>query len=178
MTVEAQIDAQTDLGAQDCPMNAEPQPQHRWLLKLVGDWTYESEAQMGPDQPPTKSAGRQSTRAVGELWIMGEGRGDMPDGEPMHTVITLGYDPAKQQFVGTFIGSMMTWLWPYSGTLDDSGKVLTLASEGPSFTDPAQMSPYQDVLEVVDDDHHILRSRMPGPDGDWVEFMTAHYRRV
>ena len=31
---------------------------------------------------------------------------------------TLGYDPAKKKYVGTFIASVMTHLWIYSGSLD------------------------------------------------------------
>ncbi len=33
-------------------MNIEPQKEHQWLQKLVGDWTYEAEATMEPGQPP------------------------------------------------------------------------------------------------------------------------------
>jgi hypothetical protein len=54
--------------------------------------------------------------------------------------------------------------------------VLTLDSEGPSFSGDGR-SKYQDIVEIVDDDHWILRSRMPGEDGKWIEFMTGHYRR-
>jgi len=39
------------------------------------------------------------------------------------------------------------------------------------------MVKYQDIVEIVDDDHWTLRSRMPGEDGKWIDFMTAHYRR-
>ena len=92
------------------------------------------------------------------------------------SVITLGYDPAKQRFVGTFIASMMTHLWPYEGSL--RGDVLTLDSEGPSFSGDGSMVKYQDIVEIKDDNHWILKSRMPGEDGKWLEFMTAHYRRT
>ena len=33
-------------------MKAEPQKEHQWLQKLVGEWTSEGEADMGPGQPP------------------------------------------------------------------------------------------------------------------------------
>jgi hypothetical protein len=156
-------------------MHAEPQAEHRWLSRMVGEWTFETEMVMGPDQPPMKGVGRQSNRSLGGLWLIGEGEGGTPDGQGMNSIITLGYDPAKGKFVGSFIASVMTHLWPYEGTLE--GNVLTLDSEGPSFSGDGTMAKYQDIVEVVDDDHWILRSRSPGPDGGWMEFMTAHYRR-
>ena len=33
-------------------MMPEPQAEHQWLQKLVGDWTVEGEAPMEPGQPP------------------------------------------------------------------------------------------------------------------------------
>ena len=160
-----------------CPMGAEPQAEHRWLHKLVGDWAYEGEASMGPGQPPMGMAGVERVRSIGGLWTVGEGESRMPDGSPATTIMTLGFDPKRNRFVGSFIGSMMTHLWLYDGVLDEGGKVLTLDAEGPSFTDPEEMGTYQDIIEFVSDDHRVLRSRTPGPDGKWVEFMTARYRR-
>src|SRR6185295_16595790 len=84
----------------------EPQQEHKWLQRLVGEWTYEHEASMGPDQPPMKGTGTESVRSIGGLWTVGEG--EMPDGSPATTIMTLGYDPQSKRFVGTFIGSMMT----------------------------------------------------------------------
>lgn len=91
--------------------------------------------------------------------------------------MTLGYDPKTQRFVGTFIASMMTHLWPYNGTLDADRKVLTLDSEGPSFTDDGSMAKYQDIIEFIDDNHRTLSSRFQLPDGTWKHFMTGHYYR-
>jgi hypothetical protein len=92
-------------------------------------------------------------------------------------LFTFGYDPQKQRFVGTFLGSMMTNLWIYEGSLDADRKLLTLDTEGPSFTDPAKLAKYQDSIEIVSPDHRILRSQFLGEDGKWNPFMTAHYRR-
>jgi hypothetical protein len=158
-------------------MKAEPQKEHAWLQKFVGEWTFEGECVMGPGQAPMKSTGTESVRSLGGLWVMGEGRGEMPGGGPTTSIITLGYDPHKQRFVGTFVASMMTYLWIYDGALDAAGKVLTLDAEGPSFSGDGQMAKYQDIIELRSDDHRVLRSQMLGDDGQWYGFMTAHYRR-
>lgn len=163
---------------QDCPMNVKPQAEHAWLQRFVGEWTYEGECLMGPDQPPMKSSGTESVRAIGGYWVVGEGQATMPDGTPGTTIITLGFDPQKGRFVGSFIGSMMTILWVYDGQLDATGRILTLDADGPSWTEPGKTAKYRDVVEAVSDDHRLLKSSVLGDDGEWHEFMVAHYRRV
>lgn len=160
-----------------CPGMAEPQAEHRWLQRLVGEWTSEAEAVMEPGKPPETFRGTESVRSLGGLWVIGEGHGDMPGGGEMTTVISFGYDPGKGKFVGTFIGSMTAHLWLYEGSLDSSGQVLTLDTEGPDFASEGKIGKYQDVVEMVDDNHRVARSRRLGEDGQWHEFMTAHYRR-
>lgn len=158
-------------------MKTEPQKEHTWLQKLIGEWTCESEAVMAPDQPPIKTEAIETVRSIGGLWIVAEGHGAMPDGNPAHMILTLGYDPRKKRYVGTWLGSMMTHLWVYSGTLDESGRVLTLDTEGPSMLAEGETARYQDVIELVNDDHRIMRSQALGSDGQWQQFMTAHYHR-
>jgi hypothetical protein len=154
-----------------------PQKEHEWLQQLVGEWTYESEASMAPDQPPMKATGTESVRSLGGLWVLGESQGETPGGSPATMILTLGYDPQQKRFVGTWVGSMMTHLWVYDGSLDASGKVLTLAAEGPSFAKEGETTTYHDVIEIKSADHRVLSSRVQGEDGAWTTFMTAHYRR-
>lgn len=159
-------------------MYGEPQEQHRWLQKLVGEWTSEMVASMGPDKPPETFRGIETVRTLGGLWVLLEGRGEMPGGGTALTIMTLGYDPPRQRYLGTFIGSMMTHLWVYEGQLDAAGKVLTLDTEGPSFSGNGKMAKYKDSIELVSDDHRILSSAVLGDDGKWTSFMTANYRRL
>ena len=160
-------------------MNATSQPQHQWLRKLLGEWTYEHEAGCAPDKPREKVTGIERVRPLGELWVLCEGAGDMPGGAgKAQMVMTLGFDSAKRRFVGTWVGSMMTYLWVYEGQLDDAQRVLTLNSEGPSFVSEGKTARYQDIIEFLSDDHRTLTSRSLGEDGKWHEFMVAHYRRT
>lgn len=154
-----------------------PEKEHQWLHRLVGEWTVESECCMGPNQPPMKTTGKETVRSFGGLWTIGEGSGDTPDGGSCDSIMTLGFDPQSKHFVGTFIASVMTHLWPYNGSLDASGNVLTLDSEGPNFLGDGAMARYQDIIEFVGEDHRTLKSQVLGPDGKWTQFMTAHYRR-
>jgi hypothetical protein len=159
-------------------MHVEPQSEHRWLQRLVGEWTFEGEATMAPDKPPEKFSGSESTRAIGGIWITSEGHHPAPPGEETPTTImTLGYDPQVGKFVGTFIGSMMTYLWTYRGSLNPEGTTLTLDAEGPDPTGQGKIVKYQDMIEIRSDDHRVLRSRALGEDGSWNEFMRCDYRR-
>jgi hypothetical protein len=165
---------------QQPPMQAVPQEEHRWLQQLVGEWT--SEAQMAITPNPAETCkGTESVRSLGGLWILAEGKGEMPDGGSAIMLMTLGYDPAKNRYVGTWVGSMMSHMWLYEGELDSSRTVLTLNSEGPDMSPgaaPGKLAKYKDVIEIKAADHRILTSHCLGDDGKWQEFMRAHYRRT
>ena len=158
-------------------MKTEPQKEHRWLHRFVGEWTYEGEATMEPGKAPDRFKGTESVRSLGGLWILAEGRGEMPGAGTETMVLTLGYDPEKKRYLGTWIGSMMSHLWVYDGALDAAEKVLTLDAEGPDMAGTGKMAKYRDVVEFESDDHRVLTSHALGDDGKWHRFMTAHYRR-
>ena len=44
-------------------MNAEPQKEHRWLQKLVGEWTSEMEAPGENGKSPTKHRGGETLQS-------------------------------------------------------------------------------------------------------------------
>ena len=163
---------------QESAPEVQPQKEHQWLQKLVGEWTYESQAMMGADQTAAVFHGTESVRSLGGIWTLGEGRGEMPGGATAITLMALGYDPQKKRFVGSFIGSMMTNLWVYDGELDEDEKVLTLNTEGPDFSTPNKTAKYKDIIEFKSDDHRVLSSQALGEDGQWHQFMTANYKRT
>jgi hypothetical protein len=156
-------------------MNAEPQKQHKWLDRFIGEWTWESECSMGADRAPMKTSGTEVVRSLGGLWIIAEGEGGQ-DGGSGRTIMTLGYNPQSDRYVGTFIASMMTHLWIYNGSLNAAEKILTLDTEGPNFTQNA-IAKYQDIIEFVSDNLRVMKSQILEDNGKWNHFMTAHYRR-
>jgi hypothetical protein len=95
----------------------------------------------------------------------------------MQYQLTLGYDPARKRFVGTWVGAMMPYQWVYNGELDASGNVLTLNCEGPAFDGSGKMMPYRDVHEFLSDDHRQLKAYTQSEDGTWNHFMTTDYHR-
>ncbi|MEX0653041.1 MAG: DUF1579 domain-containing protein [Phycisphaeraceae bacterium] len=162
--------------------DAKPQAQHRWLEQLVGEWTFVSECPAAPVGTAQQFAGVESVRSLGGLWIVAEGRGEMPGGGEGQMLMTLGYDPQRGRYVGSWCGSMMTHFWVYDGELDADERVLTLYAEGPAcdaqgnVTDkPAK---FKDVIERISADERTLTGHMLGEDGQWQQLMTARYRRT
>lgn len=155
-----------------CPPPAQPQDQHRWLTRMTGAWSFEGEMPDGQ-----KFAGTETVRDLGGLWIVGEGENALPEGGSMATLVTLGFDPAKDAFVGSFACSAFTHLWLYRGRLEEGGKRLVLDTEGPNMEDGA-MTAYQDIVTMEDADHRSLTSRMREKDGGWREVVSMRYRRL
>lgn len=162
---------------QDAPAMPKPTQEHAWLDKFIGEWTTESKAIMGSDQPPMQSSGTLTSRKLGGFWVLNEMKGEW-SGEPMTGIQTIGYDEAKKNYVGTWVDSATAFMWQYEGNVDPSGKVLTLEADGPNFVDGNKLTKFQDIYEFKSADEILLTSRMLGTDGKWVTFMTGTAKRV
>lgn len=154
----------------------EPTEQHRWLQALEGDWTWETWSI--PEDPKFRWGGVETVSRYGDLWVVFESTSRLPDGsEGSSNRITLGYDPDKGQYVGSFISTMMARFWAYEGALDADGRTLRLKARGPRFDGQPGEADYEDLIEVVSPDERYLRGTMQGDDGTWTEFMVTRYRR-
>ena len=167
---------QQDFENHEC-MNVEPGEQHRWLARFEGEWESSGMSQM-PDGSQQEMKGTESVRMLGGIWFVAEGSGMMPDGGDATMIMTVGYDTARERFVGSWIGSMMNLMWRYEGQLSEDGNSLHLEAEGPDFSGGPEPKTYRDTIEFVSDGHRRLRSAMKGDDGNWNEFMVVDYRRV
>lgn len=146
--------------------------EHRWLHRLVGDWTWSHEAvpgQIGDDHDHPGAT--ENWRLLGDLWALGEG-----NSEHGAMMFTLGYDTNKQCFVGSFVTAMMTFFWSYEGQLEGAEK-LVLRARGPNMGPEGGMANYRDEIEFLGPDERLLRSFMEHPDGSWEQFMQARYLR-
>lgn len=172
------MEAKTTESAEPCQGLAQPQKEHRWLEQLVGTWACTSRMSAGPGAPLETLEGSETVRSLGGLWFVAESVSSMPGGTMGTMVMTLGYDPDKGCYVGTWIGSMMNWLCIYDkGELDASGKRLLLYSVGPSMTGDGGTRNYRDVIEFLDDDTRTLRGQSQDDQGQWQDMMKVEYRR-
>jgi Protein of unknown function (DUF1579) len=153
-----------------------PQKEHDWLKQFVGEWDSESEVVAMPGQPAMKSKGTMTSRMLGGFWVVSDIKGDMM-GTPMQAISTVGYDPQSKKYTGTWVDSMMNHLWKYQGTVDSTGKILSLEAEGPHFTKPGAMAKYRDIYEFKTKDQIAMSSQVLGDDGKWTQFMTSTIQR-
>jgi hypothetical protein len=161
--------------AADMPQPTPPAKEHEWLKKFVGEWECDAEMVMEPGKPPVKSTGTETVRDLGGYWIVGENKGECM-GMSVTGVMTVGFDAAKKKYVGTWICSMDGFLFQYVGSVDSTGKILTLETEGPN---PAtgKTAKMKDVVEWKSPDHRVLTSSILGEDGKWVTFVTMNAKR-
>ncbi len=84
---------------------------------------------------------------------------------------TLGFDPAENKMVGTWVDSLSDFVGVSKGTLSKNGKKLTLRV--PS-KDPASGAKYMSkwVVKKVNANTRELQIYAPGPDGSNVEIVT------
>ena len=160
--------------------NAPPVPQvlseHEWLQQYVGEWEVTSETKMEPGAEPTGMNSTESVRPIGPLWVVGEGSAES-NGVAFSSVLTLGYDPGGESFVGTWIDSATPYLWTFSGQLDDAKKVLTLETEGPRWGVIGTSAKYRERHEFIDTDHRTTASSIQNEDGSWFTFLRTDCRR-
>ncbi len=156
-------------------MFAKPKPEHHWLNQLVGNWDFEHCCTM-PDGSQSSTPGKMTCHSLGGLWLICESGHESEEGDSWSSIMTLGFDPAQNQYVGTFVGSMMDNIWYYRGVVDESGKRLPLSSEGPKF-DGTGIGQYRDTIELIDADTWLFTSEMLTDDGEWVKFLDGkHFR--
>lgn len=158
-------------------MFAKPQAEHQWLDQLVGTWNFVHSCRM-PDGSQSTASGKMICRSLGGMWLLAESHGGASsDVGPWANLMTVGFDTERKEYVGTFIGSMMSNIWPYHGVMDESGKRLSLVSEGPNL-DGNGICKYGDTIEVVDSDRWLFTSEKQEVDGKWVQFMESMQTRA
>ena len=154
-----------------------PQAEHEWLKQFTGTWTSTSHTIAAPGEESMVCSGEIKSRLLGGFWVINELQGDAGGGT-MHAIQTIGYDPEKKAYVGTWVDSMMNHMWRYEGTVDDSGKKLMLEAEGPNFMAAGKLTKFRDSYEFKSPDLIVATSEMLQENGEWITFMTGEMRRT
>lgn len=164
--------------AGDAPVATPSEDPATFLEQLAGEWSVVSEAKLGPGEDPIRTESREVARWLGERWLVAESTGVTATGDPFTSIRTIGWDPAEKKFLSTWIDTMQSHLWSYTGSLDETSTALILETEGPVLGNPQTTARYREVIEIRDEDRKVMRSMILGPDGEWFEFALAEYRRI
>lgn len=158
------------------PQMPPPVAQHAWLQALTGEWTTEVELQCDPDAPPMKVTGRESARMLGGFWLIAESVSDSLE-MPFSSIFTVGYNPEKAKYIGTWVDTMTSKLWSYEGTLEE-GRKLVLMTDGSCPATPDPDRAIRETTELKSPDHKVFTSEMQQEDGSWRTIVTVESRRV
>jgi hypothetical protein len=153
------------------PPTPTPGPEHAMLKKDVGTWDATVEMFMAPGAPPAVSKGTETVTMMGGFWQLTEFRSEMM-GEPFEGRGTMGYDPAKKKFVGTWVDTMAPAHYTVEGTYDAATKTLTGWMDGPDQT--GVVTKTKETTEWKDADTRVFT--MYAPDGK-APVMKITYKR-
>lgn len=162
--------------AQEAPKMPTPVKEHAWLDRFVGEWTTEAECELEPGKPKVKYVGKETAKSLGGFFVVVEGDSDL-GGVEVKSVLTLGYDPQKKKYVGTWVDSCTGHLWTYEGEVDASGEKIELYTEGPSMIEPGKTAKYKESTEFKSKDHRVFTSSIQRADGGWTQMLSIEAKR-
>ena len=153
-----------------------PTKEHKWLQQFEGEWVAKSKSIATEDQPSIECAAEIHNRMLGGFWLVSESKGEV-SGQKMLAIQQIGYDSKKKKYVGTWIDNAMNHLWHYEGTVDESGKKLSLVAEGPNFMEGGKITKFRDSYEFKSPDLIVSTAEILDGEGNWNVFMTGETRR-
>jgi hypothetical protein len=148
------------------------------LTPIVGTFETKVRTWMDPDptKPPEDTVGSSiNTWALGDRYVQMKYEGIMM-GETLNGVGYLGFDNVSKKYVSTWMDTAGTGMMWSTGTLDSSGKVLSMKA---MVNDPAtgKPSPADTKITITDNDHHKLEMWGKNPAGKMTKIMEIEYTR-
>ena len=123
----------TSASAEEPKLDA-PQPEHKLLERLAGQWNFEKlSAPEDGAKPESLGAGVVSAELVGGFFVVSRWTGTVYETD-YKAFQSLGYDIKEKKYTGSWIDSTMSYRWELSGAVDPQTKQLTITASGPSPT--------------------------------------------
>lgn len=158
------------------PEFPQPEAEHLWLKQFAGEWTSSSKSTPIGEQPAMESSGKMSSKMLGGFWIINKMDAEV-GGMKFKAIQTIGYDTKKKKYVGTWVDSMMNYMWHYEGTVDKTGKKIQLVAEGPNMIGGTGKALYRDSYEFKSADRIIATTEVQDDTGQWIIFLTGELVR-
>jgi hypothetical protein len=133
---------------------ATPGPHHESLEQMVGNWKTITKTWQGPGDPQVSEGKTVNKAVLGGRFIEMTYKGDYM-GQPFEGFGLTGYDNQAKKVVTVWADTMSTAMTLSRGTLDTSGKVITM--EG-TYANPetGKDEPYRTVTRIVDNNKHLF----------------------
>ena len=155
----------------DCQM-PQPTDQHHRILADVGTWNVKCTYMMDPSQPEMVCDATETIEPVGGFWTVSRFESDFM-GMPFVGRCTLGYDPRKERFVGSWVDCMSSTMFVMEGGFRADGKTLEMHSEGPHMA-TGEIVPMRMVTTYRDDGTRAFDMFVGNPGGQG-EMQCFHY---
>ena len=140
------------------------------LKKCAGTW--DATVHMGPET----SKGTETVKIIGDgMWLVTDFESVMA-GAPFTGHGVTGFDAKKNKYVGIWVDSMSPHAMHMEGSMDASGKKMTMTGDAP---DPAtgKMIKHTMTETYLDADTREFVMSVPGPDGKAMDMMKIVYKR-
>ena len=148
-------------------------PQH--FHQRLGQWQAAFEFYSGPGEIAFKAKGKQTNSLTcGGLWLESHLKADM-GGQPFEGRGFMGYQEAGKQCTGTWIDSMSKHLMTQKGSLDATGKKLTMKTT--VETQSGAIKPARLETEILNDKSFEFRMFILGGEKDFLS-MKILYTKI
>jgi hypothetical protein len=146
-----------------------PTKEHEWLKGHIGTWEANVSCPMMGN-----SKGTQKTEAFGSFTVKSEFQGEW-DGKPFKGMSFMTYDPAKGKYVSTWCDDSMPGIFMSEGTVDASGKKLTMTGKGANME--GKIVDWTNVLEIKSPDEHTFTMYETSKGANDPSAMRIDYKR-
>ncbi|MBI2373287.1 MAG: DUF1579 domain-containing protein [Deltaproteobacteria bacterium] len=152
-----------------------PGPEHEKLKGMAGTWSWAGKFWMAPGAPPDESSGQSEFKSVlGGRFLEEVSTGTVMK-QPFEGHGTVGYDNTKKKYVMSWADNMGTMIMTGEGTLDASGKKLTMSSE---FVDPmTRKKKTVQMIRTSDSDTKFMLEMMDKVGGKPFKVMELTYTK-
>jgi len=153
-----------------------PGPEHAWLAKKVGKWTFTGRMWSSPDAVMEMTGTSTYEMALGGRFLVEKMNTRMMD-MPFEGIGMTGFNGSSRQFQLTWADNMGTQIVLGTGTRAAGAPTLTATYE---MFDPMKngMVKTRSVETRTDDDHFTFSMFGPGPDGKEMKMFEFIYTRT
>jgi len=142
---------------------ATPGEHHEHLAPLVGSWITAGTYWLSSGETAEASGTIETEWVLGGLFLQSRMRSELL-GEPYEGLAIDGYDYVTEQYMGSYVDNLGSFVLSFTGTCDQDGRVRTMRAE---FIDPVWGTKMvnRSVTTIIDDDTYRYESWLVHEDG-------------